>query len=77
MSTELEAFVAPMVDMAMQHKFRLELAHPGSGQAMSPEERRAFLTQSFVELAKGMGRDLFALTPAERLDQFEGRPGFM
>jgi len=66
----LAAFVKPQVDLAMAHQFRLELVHPHLQQRMTPAQREEFLTLAFVEIAKGMGVERFAQTPAERLDQF-------
>jgi hypothetical protein len=67
---KIDQFIKPQVDLAMAHQFRLELANKKSGMPMSPEERETFLMRAFTEIAKGMGLDRFAQTPAERLDQF-------
>lgn len=62
--TELKELIEGHVDLAIAHQFRLELAHPVTGQSMTIEERRAFLTCAFIEIAKGMDIDRFMQTPA-------------
>lgn len=66
----LDALIAERVEVALTHRFRLELADPETGSPMSPEERRELLTRGFREIAAGMGVDRFVETPVERLDQF-------
>ena len=66
----IEGMFSERVETALAHKFRCELVNPKTGQPMLVEERREFLTQAFVEIAKGMGIERFAETPVERLDQF-------
>lgn len=58
------------VDVAMDCSFRCQLANATSGKSIDGDERRDFLTRSFMEIAKGMGIERFAETPVERLDQF-------
>lgn len=65
-----DAIITDRVEMALKHTFRLELAHPSTGQPMTRDERRDFLTRAFQEIVAGMGHDCFAETPVERLDQF-------
>ena len=67
---KIETMFSERVETALKHKFRCELANPNTGQPMSADERREFLTHAFVEIAKGMGIARFAETPVERLDQF-------
>ena len=57
------------VDAALQQTFRLELAD-ASGTPFAPNERREHLLILFSEMMKGIGRDRFAETPVEVLDQF-------
>lgn len=66
----IEKLIQERVNVAMEHEFRVELASPATGQALTPAERRAFLTSAFGEIARGMGIDRFAQTPVERMDQF-------
>lgn len=66
----LELIVQAHVALAMQHRYRMELAHPHTKEPMSQAQREDFLRKAFVEIAKGMGIDRFLQTPAERLDQF-------
>lgn len=66
----IEKLVSTQVQLAMQNQFRLELADPQTGQALSDKAREDFLIRAFVEIAKGMGIDRLLETPAERLDQF-------
>lgn len=67
---EIEKMIKAKVDLAHPLQFRMELVSPRTGEKMTADERRDFLTRSFVEIAKGMGLDRFMQTPAERLDQF-------
>ena len=67
---EIEKLVKAHVELAHGLQFRLELVSPATRERMNAEERRDFLTRSFVEIAKGMGVDRFMQTPPERLDQF-------
>lgn len=66
----LETMVQAHVSLAMQHRYRMELAHPHTKEPMSQAQREEFLSKAFTEIAKGMGIDRFLQTPAERLDQF-------
>lgn len=66
----IEKLIQERVDLAMKHKFRVELASPATGQELTPAERHAFLTRAFGEIARGMGVDRFLQTPVERMDQF-------
>lgn len=68
--TDTLTSIKPFVDAAMAHKFRLALVNPKTQKAIEGAEREAFLTRAFLEIAKGMGVDRMAQTPAERLDQF-------
>ena len=65
-----EDVIAERVNVAMDNRFRIELADRKTQIAISGEERRNFLTIAFNEIAAGMGLDRFAETPVERLDQF-------
>lgn len=66
----IEKLIQERVDLAMKHKFRVELASPATGQELTPVERHAFLTRAFGEISRGMGVDRFLQTPVERMDQF-------
>lgn len=66
----LSELISERVDVALAHRFRLELADPATGQPLSAAQRRANLTVLFGEIAKVMGVERFAETPVERLDQF-------
>lgn len=70
MTKPLSELIAERVDVALAHRFRLELADAKTGQPLSAAQRRANLTVLFGEIAKGMGVERFAETPVERLDQF-------
>lgn len=67
---QIDQIIKELVNVALEHQFRLELANPTTGQAMTAEERCEFLTRAFIEIANGMGIERFMQTPAERLDQF-------
>ncbi len=67
---EIAKMIKTKVDLAHPHQFRMERVSPGTGERMTADERRDFLTRSFVEISKGMGLDRFMHTPAERLDQY-------
>lgn len=56
------------VDVALQHKFRLNL--PAENGFVSDPDRASILNTLFIEIAVGMGFDRFAEIPVERLDQF-------
>ncbi|WP_052952270.1 hypothetical protein [Diaphorobacter sp. J5-51] len=64
-----EQIIEPMVQLALQHRFRLELGSE-PGKPISQEKRQAFLQSAFSEIAKGMGIERLCETPVERLDQF-------
>lgn len=66
----LEQLLQTQVALALDCKFRLELANKATGQPMTREERAHFLMCAFFEISKGMGIDRLMQTPAERLDQF-------
>ncbi|ABM39687.1 hypothetical protein [Polaromonas naphthalenivorans] len=66
----IEQLIQERADLALQHQFRVALASPATGKELTPEERHAFLTRAFREIARGMGIDRFAQTPVERMDQF-------
>ena len=38
----IEKLIQERVNLAMGHKFRMELTSPATGQALTPVERRAF-----------------------------------
>jgi len=65
-----DSVISMRVDVALANTFRLELAHPNTGQPMTHDERRDFLTRAFQEIAAGMGLDRFTETPVERMDQY-------
>lgn len=69
-SPTFDDLIRQRVDVALNNRFRCELANPTTGQPMTTEERRRTLTILFTELARGMGMDRFLETPVERLDQF-------
>ncbi|MFZ3139142.1 hypothetical protein [Polaromonas sp.] len=66
----IEKLIQERTDLALKHQFRVALASPATGKALTPDERHAFLTRALGEIAKGMGIDRFAQTPVERMDQF-------
>lgn len=70
MTQPLSELIAERVDVALAHRFRLELADAATGQPQSAAQRHTNLTVLFGEIAKGMGVERFAETPVERLDQF-------
>lgn len=65
---ELLPLIQQRVAIALEHKFRLELAT--SNGLQSVQERAETLTVLFWEIARAVGVDRFMQIPVERLDQF-------
>lgn len=70
MINALKDLVENRVGVALNHRFRCELADPETGNPLTTDQRRETLTTLFGEVAKAMGFERFAETPVERLDQF-------